>query len=72
MPNPVYRVYALPYLGKGEFIVLEADESAGSFLMLSPTIAVITNIEADHLDHYRGLVDRFNASISWRGNNAVN
>ena len=37
-------------LGKGEFIVLEADESDRSFLLLSPTIAVVTNIEADHLD----------------------
>ena len=44
-------------LGKGEFIVLEADESDRSFLMLSPTIAVVTNIEADHLDHYRNLED---------------
>jgi UDP-N-acetylmuramate--alanine ligase len=44
-------------LGKGEFIVLEADESDRSFLMLSPTIAVVTNIEADHLDHYRDLED---------------
>src|SRR2546425_2805487 len=44
-------------LGKGEFIVLEADESDRSFLLLSPTIAVVTNIEADHLDHYRDLDD---------------
>lgn len=44
-------------LGKGEFIVVEADESDGSFLMLSPTIAVITNIEADHLDYFRDLDD---------------
>ncbi len=42
-------------LGSGEFIVLEADESDGSFLMLSPTIAIVTNVEADHLDHYAGL-----------------
>ena len=44
-------------LGKGDFIVLEADESDRSFLLLSPTIAVVTNIEADHLDHYRDLED---------------
>jgi UDP-N-acetylmuramate--alanine ligase len=44
-------------LGKGDYIVLEADESDRSFLMLSPTIAVVTNIEADHLDHYRDLED---------------
>jgi UDP-N-acetylmuramate--alanine ligase len=45
------------HLGKGDFIVLEADESDRSFLLLSPTIAVVTNIEADHLDHYRDLED---------------
>ncbi len=39
-------------LGKSEFLVAEADESDGSFLKLFPTIAVITNIEDDHLDHY--------------------
>ncbi|MBI4472731.1 MAG: UDP-N-acetylmuramate--L-alanine ligase [Acidobacteria bacterium] len=44
-------------LGKGDFIVLEADESDRSFLLLSPTIAVVTNIEADHLDNYSGLED---------------
>jgi UDP-N-acetylmuramate--alanine ligase len=44
-------------LGKGEYIVLEADESDRSFLLLSPAIAVVTNIEADHLDHYKDLED---------------
>ncbi len=39
-------------VGKGEFMVAEADESDGSFLMLSPSIAVLTNIDAEHLDHY--------------------
>ncbi len=42
-------------LGKSPFLVAEADESDGSFLMLSPTIAVITNIDREHLDHYRDL-----------------
>jgi len=42
-------------LGKGEFIVAEADESDGSFLKFSPTIAVVTNIDREHLDFYRGL-----------------
>jgi len=42
-------------LGKGEFIVAEADESDGSFLKLSPTWAVVTNIDREHLDHYRDL-----------------
>jgi UDP-N-acetylmuramate--alanine ligase len=39
-------------LGKGEWIVVEADESDGSFLHLTPTIAVVTNVDAEHLDHY--------------------
>jgi UDP-N-acetylmuramate--alanine ligase len=39
-------------LGSGQFIVAEADESDGSFLKLSPTIAVVTNIDREHLDHY--------------------
>ena len=52
-------------LGKGEFIVLEADESDRSFLLLSPTIAVVTNIEADHLDHYRDLEDIQAAFLSF-------
>ncbi len=38
--------------GKGGFFVCEADESDGSFLYLDPDVAVVTNIEADHLDHY--------------------
>lgn len=40
-------------LGKGDFLVAEADESDGSFLHLSPTIAVVTNIDREHMDHYR-------------------
>jgi UDP-N-acetylmuramate--alanine ligase len=39
-------------LGQGEFLVAEADESDGSFLKLTPTIAVVTTIDAEHLDHY--------------------
>ncbi|HEV8336337.1 MAG TPA: UDP-N-acetylmuramate--L-alanine ligase [Candidatus Polarisedimenticolia bacterium] len=39
-------------LGKGDLLVAEADESDGSFLHLSPTIAVVTNLDAEHLDHY--------------------
>ncbi len=38
--------------GSGDILVAEADESDGSFLKLSPTIAVITNIDPEHLDHY--------------------
>ncbi|MDO4254838.1 MAG: UDP-N-acetylmuramate--L-alanine ligase [Kocuria sp.] len=39
-------------LGRGEWFVAEADESDGSFLKYAPTLAVVTNIEPDHLDHY--------------------
>jgi len=39
-------------LGQGEHLVAEADESDGSFLKLTPTIAVVTTVDAEHLDHY--------------------
>ncbi len=42
-------------LGKGDFIVAEADESDGSFLKYSPAIAVVTNIDREHLDYYQDL-----------------
>jgi UDP-N-acetylmuramate--alanine ligase len=42
-------------LGQGDFLVAEADESDGSFLKLMPTIAVVTNIDPEHLDHYSGI-----------------
>jgi len=42
-------------LGGGEFIVAEADESDGSFLKMAPTIAVVTNIDREHLDYYPDL-----------------
>jgi len=42
-------------LGDGDIIVAEADESDGSFLKLSPTIAVVTNIDREHLDYYPGI-----------------
>jgi len=38
--------------GRGEWLVAEADESDGSFLLLDPFVAVVTNIEDDHLEHY--------------------
>lgn len=44
-------------LGQGEILVAEADESDGSFLALSPTIAVVTNMDHEHMDHY-GDMDR--------------
>jgi len=44
-------------LGYGDFLVAEADESDGSFLKLSPTIAVVTGIDREHMDHYEGMED---------------
>lgn len=49
--------------GIGEAIAVEADESDGSFLMLSPKIAVVTNVEADHLDNYSG-IDEIHANFA--------
>jgi UDP-N-acetylmuramate--alanine ligase len=42
-------------LGQGEYLVAEADESDGSFLKLTPTIAVVTTIDAEHLDYWESL-----------------
>ncbi len=42
-------------LGKGDFFVAEADESDGTFLKLSPSIAVVTNIDREHMDYYKDL-----------------
>ena len=44
-------------LGRGDYMVAEADESDRSFLKLSPTVAVVTNIDREHLDTYRDLTD---------------
>ena len=44
-------------LGTGEFMVVEADESDRSFLLLSPTLAVVTNIDQDHMESYDGMED---------------
>jgi len=41
-------------LGQGEYLLAEADESDGSFLLLQPVIALVTNIDRDHLDNFRG------------------
>ena len=42
-------------LGKGDFVVAEADESDGTFLLYSPTISLVTNIDTEHLDFYKDL-----------------
>ena len=41
------------HLGHGEYLIAEADESDGSFLCLLPIINVVTNVDEDHLDHYK-------------------
>lgn len=43
--------------GAGDYYVVEADESDGSFLNLDPYVALVTNVEADHLDHYVGGIE---------------
>ncbi|MGV7096050.1 UDP-N-acetylmuramate--L-alanine ligase [Desulfovibrio sp. QI0434] len=50
------------HLGHGEYLIAEADESDGSFLCLLPIINVVTNVDEDHLDHYKtrqGIDDAF-------------
>src|SRR5205085_103781 len=44
-------------VGHGDYIVVEADESDGSLLLLTPTIAALTNIDADHLDYFKGGIE---------------
>src|SRR5690606_16125873 len=51
-------------LGQGEWLVAEADESDGSFLRLTPIVAVVTNIDADHLENYGGDFARVQAAFS--------
>ena len=49
------------YNGKGSYLVAEADESDGTFLLLFPTLAVITNIDKDHMDFYQTEENLLNA-----------
>ena len=61
----VHGMGANARLGQGEFLVAEADESDGSFLRLTPTIAVVTTIDAEHLDYYRDLAAIREAFLSF-------
>src|SRR5438874_8714544 len=54
-------------LGQGDYLVAEADESDGSFLKLAPTIAVVTTIDAEHLDHYGTLEAIQDAFVAFVG-----
>jgi UDP-N-acetylmuramate--alanine ligase len=54
----IVRTYrANARLGKSELMIVEADESDRSFLMLTPTIAVVTNIDREHMDYYNDMED---------------
>lgn len=46
-------------LGAGHYLVVEADESDASFLHLQPIMALVTNVEADHMEHYAGDIERY-------------
>ncbi|HJP18031.1 MAG TPA: UDP-N-acetylmuramate--L-alanine ligase [Nitrospinota bacterium] len=52
-------------LGKGDFLVAEADESDGSFLRLSPTIAVVTSLDNDHLEFYKNIDETKSAFLQF-------
>ena len=53
------------YAGKGEFVVVEADESDSSFLFLEPKYTVITNIDQDHLDYHKSLEGLIKANLDF-------
>ncbi len=55
-------------IGEGQYFVFEADESDGSFLKLLPTIGIVTNIDADHLDHYKYFEGIKEAFITYMNN----
>jgi UDP-N-acetylmuramate--alanine ligase len=52
-------------VGHSDFLVVESDESDGSFLKLSPILAVVTNIDQEHLDHYASIVEIREAFIEF-------
>jgi len=52
-------------LGQGEILVAEADESDGTFLLLSPTIAVVTNIDREHMDFYQSMDQLSDSFLSY-------
>jgi UDP-N-acetylmuramate--alanine ligase len=56
------------HAGEGAWLVAEADESDGSLLWLAPEIAVVGNIEADHLDHYRDEIEIRETFVAFLGN----
>lgn len=59
------RIKSTALLGAGEWMLAEADESDGSFHKLSPEIAIITNIDSDHLDHYKSFSNLQNSFLEF-------
>jgi UDP-N-acetylmuramate--alanine ligase len=57
----LYETGRNAHLGSGELAIVEADESDGSFLLTRPVAAIVTNVEADHLENYDGLEGIFRA-----------
>lgn len=55
-------------LGQGQYLIAEADESDGSFLLLLPIINVVTNIDLDHLDYYKNFEEIEHAFITFMNN----
>ncbi|MEM6370748.1 MAG: UDP-N-acetylmuramate--L-alanine ligase [Myxococcota bacterium] len=58
------RRWGTGHRGAGDLMVAEADESDGSFLLLAPTISVVTNIDPEHLEHYGGSTSKLEAAFS--------
>jgi UDP-N-acetylmuramate--alanine ligase len=54
-------------LGKSDFLVVESDESDGSFLKLAPIVAIVTNIDREHLDHYSDIAEIRRAFAEFAG-----
>lgn len=59
------QIKSTALLGDGEWLVAEADESDGSFQKLSPEIAIITNVDSDHLDYYKSFENLQTAFVSF-------
>ncbi|MGE4557761.1 MAG: UDP-N-acetylmuramate--L-alanine ligase [Desulfovibrionaceae bacterium] len=51
-------------LGEGDFLIAEADESDGSFLCLPAIMSIVTNVDADHLDHYKGGIQEIESAFA--------
>lgn len=59
------KIKSTALLGSGEWLVAEADESDGSFSKLSPEIAIITNIDSDHMDHFKSFENLQSAFLNF-------